>query len=253
MRARSAAPASMAALTGGAVTFTGSAVAPGVRTTWPSVRTTSAAEASRSSRLPPRPGTTWIRRPRRTSAALFGLRFTSAAILSRAYSSAAFDTARRGSTSAPNTRARMRRKPRSGPKPSPARLAAATAPPQSGWTPSWFAANVWDVVPATNSTGSPERFSKSDSSLATASPRVRPPTSTPATSVPGASSLLEPAKARPTRTASAATATRRPTTMAVLGRARRRARLRGAYRGDSARIEARILEANRTLPVVTFL
>ena len=56
VRARSAAPASMAALTGGAVTFTGSAVAPGVRTTWPSVRTTSSAEASRSSRLPPRSG-----------------------------------------------------------------------------------------------------------------------------------------------------------------------------------------------------
>ena len=146
MRARSAVPASISALTGGRVTFTGSAVAPGVRSTWPSVRTTTSAAASRSRRLPSCSGTTRIRSPRRTSAALFGRRSTSAAIWSSAYSSAAFDTASRGSTSAPNTRARMRRKPRNGPKPSPARPAAATAAPQSGWMPSWFAANACDVV-----------------------------------------------------------------------------------------------------------
>ena len=224
-RALAAGAASISFVTRGRVTLTGSIVAPGVRSSCPSERTMVSAAASRSSRVPVSSGTTSMRRPWRTSLALLGERSTSSAIWSRAYSSAAFETVSRGRTSAPKTRARSRRKPRSGPNPSPARPAAATAALQSGWTPSWFAAKRYVSPPATNAAGSAERCSNSVSSFATASRLVRPPTSTPATSVPAASSFREPANARPTRTAS--TTATPPAAAIVLGvvSARRRRRL----------------------------
>ena len=121
-----------------------------------------------------------------------------------------------------------------GPNPSPARPAAATAPLQSGWTASWFAAKGEDLVAGDELTGSPRACSKSASSLATASPFVSPPMSMPATRVPAASSLREPANARPTRTASAAA----PAMPSTGGRTTaRRATARDAKRGESARTE----------------
>ena len=196
-RARSAAPASIAAVTGGAVTRTGSALAPGVRSSCPSARTTTSAAAWRSRRLPACSGTTRTRRPRRTRAALRGRRSTSSEISSSTYSSAAFETAIVGSTSAPKTRARMRRKPRSGPNPSPARAAASTAALQSGRRRAGWARTSTPPSRRRTSTGCVARCSKRASSLAMASRFVRPPTSTPATCVPEASSPAEPANARP--------------------------------------------------------
>ena len=227
-RARSAGAASSSAVTGGVVISTESATAPDGRSSCPSVRTIVSAAASRSSRLPGCSGTTSMRRPWRTSLALRGWRSTSAEILSSTYSRAAFDTTSRGSTSAPKTRARSRRKPRTGPNPSPARPAAATAAFQSGWTASWFAANRYELVAAMKATGCGERCSNSESSFATASRFVRPPTSTPATRVPGASSLWEPANARPTRMARSAAAPAASASAAGIESERRRERRREA-------------------------
>ena len=71
-RARSAGAASSSAVTGGVVISTESATAPDGRSSCPSVRTIVSAAESRSSRLPGWSGTTWMRRPWRTSLALRG-------------------------------------------------------------------------------------------------------------------------------------------------------------------------------------
>ena len=135
-----------------------------------------------------------------------------------------------------------------GPNPSPARAAAATAPFQSGSTPSWFAANVNASSPAANVTGSASTFANDRSSCAAACLDGSPPTSTPATYVPGASSCREPAKTRPT---SSARTTRRPAPIKSVARAERpraRGRARGENSGDSARTEPEILPASRERP-----
>ena len=192
-RARRAAGTSISEVTFGAVTRTGSAVAACERSIFPRARTIVSAALSWSSRVPVCSSTVRMRRPRRTSAASTGFALTSAAIFSSANSSAPFETASCGKTSAPKTRVRSRRNPRIGPKPSLARLAAVMAELQSGWTASWLAANRYDSSPATNTTGLPATRSKRASSSAVASRFVMPPTSTPATWVPSASSCLEPA------------------------------------------------------------
>ena len=131
-RARRAAGASILAVTAGAAATTGSGVGVVLRSGEASARTIAFAAASRSSACPVRSAMVSIRRPRRTSAALTAGRSTSFATLSSANSSAAFDTAIGGSTSAPKKRVRSRRNPRIGPNPSLVRAAAATAAFQSG-------------------------------------------------------------------------------------------------------------------------
>ena len=131
-----------------------------------------------------------MRSPRRTSAALTADRSTSFATLSSANSSAAFETA---TGAAPRRRrsACEASEPADRPEPVARLAAAATAAFQSGWTPSWFAAKVNDSSPAVKVTGTaPAREPAVE--LASACCFVRPPTSTPATDVPSASSRCEP-------------------------------------------------------------
>ena len=225
-RARRATGASFSAVTFGAATTTGRAMPPVERSSEPRARTTARAAASRSRRRPACSGTVRMRSPRRTSAALSGFRSVLRAIRSRANSRAALETAMRGRISAPKTRVCRRRNPRMGPNPSPARPAAATAARQSGSTPSWFAAKENDSSPARNVTGSFSTSENRSSSLATASRCVSPPTSTPATCVPSASTPREPANASPRRTPTSARtpATRASDTNADRLRPRRRTR-----------------------------
>ena len=123
----------------------------------------------------------------------------------------------------PKIRARRRRKPRSGPKPLPPAAAVATAPRQSGSTPSWDAvrANGWPS--AVNVTGVLFSAAALAESKRTAWSSDIPLTSTPAIVVPAASSVREPAKASPRMTATTPRTTARKT-------ARRRAIRRGDWR-----------------------
>ena len=80
------------------------------------------------------------------------------------------------------------------------------------------------------------------SSLATAPACERPPTSTPATCVPSASSRLDPAKSRPTTIASATRTTPPQATMTRVERLRLRRRLVDVKIGESARTGPAILQ-----------
>ena len=103
------------------------------------------------------------------------------------------------------TRAQSAGSPAIGPNPSPARPAAATAALQSGSHRELVGGEAVRLVqPRRTSQDRPSAARRGASSFATASGRVSPPTSTPATCVPAASSLREPANARPTRIARAA-------------------------------------------------
>ena len=241
MRALRAADASSFAVTSGGATTTGNRTFPPRRSSDPSPRTTVCAASSSASLRPTRSGSTSIRSPSRTTAAFFGGRSTEPAMRPRAKSSAALETARRGNTSAPKNRVCRRRNPRIGPNPSPALAAAATAPVQSGLTPSWFAANAYDSSPATNVTGSSATSENSRSSFATAWLCVSPPTSTPPTRAPAASSRDEPANASPSNTPMTAKSPATNASVTSRERLRPRRRARGAIKGESARTERRIL------------
>ena len=211
---------------------------------WPSVRTTTSAAASRSSRLPARSATISIRRPRRTSAA-------SAApaidvrrdLVERVLERGVRDGEPRQHLGAEEARVEATEARGTGPNPSPARPAAATAALQSGWTPSWFAANEYDA-PA----GDERRPARRDccsncaSSLATAlalgSARRR---RRRRRCVPSASSLGEPANARPTRIARTTRRPRRATSASAVERPRLRRRARGRVERRIGAHGARIL------------
>src|SRR5436190_13323209 len=99
----------------------------------------------------------------------------------------------------------MRRKPRTGAKPSPCRRAAPPAPPQSASTPSSLGAIVQVRLPTVNVTGVWRSRRARPASASRASSGVMPPTSTPWIRTPAASFSGEPAKPTPTATPHAAT------------------------------------------------
>ena len=90
-----------------------------------------------------------------------------------------------------------RRKPRSGPKPSPWRRTASTAAPQSTRTPRRRGSSCQVREPTRKVTATSASALERRSRTARARPGVIPPTSTPATRTPSASRLGEPAKASP--------------------------------------------------------
>ena len=131
---------------------------------------------------------------------------------------------------------------------SPELAAAATAAFQSGTTPSCDAAKENDDSPATKVTGRSATRAYSASSLAVAVSCVMPPMSTPATCVPSASFVDEPAYASPTRTM---TTRRTPAATASVQSAERplsRRRTLDANRGESARTEPKSLAASGSAP-----
>src|SRR6476620_1524056 len=159
-----------------------------------------------------------MRPPRRTSAASRGAESTACAMRPSLYSSAPLRTCVGGVTSSPKTSTPSRLKPRSGPNPSPCRLATCTACAQSGSTPSSRARIGKRLPAAVKTSAASARRAERRSRSALASFVFIPPTSMPSIETPFAIVDGDPAKARPRRTAIAASPTYkifRPTTCRV--------------------------------------
>ena len=204
-RARSAAPVSISAVTGGAVTRTGSAVAPGVRSSCPSARTTTSAAASRSRRLPPAPARPGCggrgARERHSRPSIHVVGDLVEHVLERGVRDRERGQHLRAEDASANAAEASER----------AEAVTGSRGGVDGGAPVGCDAELVRrkrvrLGRRDELDGSSDRCSKSASSLAIASRFVRPPTSTPATWVPDASSLGEPANARPTRIASTAAA-----------------------------------------------